>query len=327
MNEINSWGVGLSPESRQRILGWVAAGWFAGAGWLHGTLSFEKTENQLILWENGRAALVYNHGVVEPNGEGVARNGYIHPLYGLDGDILTDDFPADHLHHRGVFFGWPTMTVLGKPVDLWHLRGLRPLREGVHSIEVKEDHGSFDATNLWRLDEGTEVVREHLRYVIHATSEGGRRIDVHATFTNLTEEPIILAGSPQAAYGGLNVRMDGKRPDVRIVTAAGQLEGDANFMEPSSPWAAHSSLPHAEAGRSGVAIFQHPGNPDFPARNWTLRRYGFLGAAWPGERSHSISPGEGLDLRYRLLIHRGTAEEAKVAEHYAAWASESWGEE
>jgi hypothetical protein len=327
MNDIDLFGFGLGPGSCRRILGWAAAGWVAGAGWLHGTLSFEKTESHLILWENGRVALVYNDGVVEPAGEGVARNGYIHPLYGLDGDILTDDFPADHLHHRGVFFGWPTMTVMGEQVDIWHLRGLRPSREGVNSIEVTDKQGSFEATNLWRLDDGRAAMREHLRYTIHATSEAGRAIDIHATFTNLTEEPIILAGSPQAAYGGLNVRMDGKRPGVQIATAAGRLEGNANFMDPPSPWAAHSSLADADAGRSGVAIFQHGANPDFPARNWTLRRYGFLGAAWPGESSHSIAPDEGLDLRYRLLIYRGGAEEAKVAEHYAAWAGESGSEE
>jgi hypothetical protein len=31
---------------------------------------------------------------------------YIHPLWAPDGAALTEDFPADHLHHRGVFWAW-----------------------------------------------------------------------------------------------------------------------------------------------------------------------------------------------------------------------------
>jgi hypothetical protein len=30
---------------------------------------------------------------------------YIHSLYGLDGEVLTEDFTADHPHHRGIFWG------------------------------------------------------------------------------------------------------------------------------------------------------------------------------------------------------------------------------
>ena len=31
------------------------------------------------------------------------RSCYIHPLYSLDGKVLTEDFPEDHLHHHGIF--------------------------------------------------------------------------------------------------------------------------------------------------------------------------------------------------------------------------------
>jgi AcrR family transcriptional regulator len=34
------------------------------------------------------------------------RSCYIHPLYGLDGEVMTEDFPVDHRHHRGVFWAW-----------------------------------------------------------------------------------------------------------------------------------------------------------------------------------------------------------------------------
>jgi hypothetical protein len=37
----------------------------------------------------------------------IPRSDYIHPLYGLNGEMLTNDWPdADHPHHRGIFWAW-----------------------------------------------------------------------------------------------------------------------------------------------------------------------------------------------------------------------------
>src|SRR5699024_3188858 len=38
----------------------------------------------------------------------VPRSNYIHPLYGLEGEMLTRDWPEGaHPHHRGIFWAWP----------------------------------------------------------------------------------------------------------------------------------------------------------------------------------------------------------------------------
>lgn len=289
----------------------------------YGQFVFEKEEDALVLSEAGTPVLAFNHGEIEPPETGTARSGYVHPLYGIDGDPLTDDFPSDHVHHRGVFFGWPRMTVMGDGVDVWHLRGLRPRFH--EFLEIREDGSGveFEARNLWHLEssEGA-AVEERLHYRIHPADEVGREIDIRAEFTNLTEEPVVLRGQVGRGYGGLNVRMDGQRPDVVITTANGVLDGDADSVEPASPWADHSSRAGAGEPHSGVAIFQHPANPGFPVRSWTLRYYGFLGAAWPGEENHEIAPGESVVLRYRLFVHRGTAEEAGVAARFERFVVE-----
>src|SRR6056300_243087 len=44
------------------------------------------------------------------------RANYIHPLYTLDGDILTEDFPEDHLHHRGIFWAWHQLNIGDKRI-------------------------------------------------------------------------------------------------------------------------------------------------------------------------------------------------------------------
>jgi len=63
--------------------------------------------------------LFYRQAPVSHQGE-YTRNHNIHPLYGLKGDILTEDFPADHLHQRGIYWAWHQVLVNGKSMgDMW----------------------------------------------------------------------------------------------------------------------------------------------------------------------------------------------------------------
>ena len=66
--------------------------------------------------EEGKPVLQYNYAKVEPGDlldkvsdsnrkYAVARNDYIHPLYGPQGEILTRDWPLEHPHHRGIYLG------------------------------------------------------------------------------------------------------------------------------------------------------------------------------------------------------------------------------
>jgi len=72
-------------------------------------------EGKVRLTANRSPVLVYSYGTV--SGEGVHsrydRANYLHPVYGLDGEVLTEDFPEDHAHHRGIFWAWPHIRVGG----------------------------------------------------------------------------------------------------------------------------------------------------------------------------------------------------------------------
>ena len=69
------------------------------------SFSFIETEDKIELLEGSDPVLVYQKAVKSPDGK-VFFNNYIHPLYSLDGDTITEEFPADHLHHRGIFWAW-----------------------------------------------------------------------------------------------------------------------------------------------------------------------------------------------------------------------------
>lgn len=65
-------------------------------------LTAEITAEAASVYEAGRPVLSYQRAPKSQQGR-FERAAYVHPLYDLDGNVLTEDFPADHLHHRGVF--------------------------------------------------------------------------------------------------------------------------------------------------------------------------------------------------------------------------------
>ena len=82
------------------------------------------SERSRGLFEGDKPVLVYNHGpMAKPETPGArSRSSYVHPIYGLDGEVLTDDFPKDHLYHRGLFWAWPHIKIGDKEYDLWSAR-------------------------------------------------------------------------------------------------------------------------------------------------------------------------------------------------------------
>ncbi len=64
-----------------------------------------KQEEGFLVLEKGHPVLFYRTVPKSLKGK-FERTHYIHPLYSLNGEILTEDFPEDHPHHRGIFWVW-----------------------------------------------------------------------------------------------------------------------------------------------------------------------------------------------------------------------------
>ena len=327
--------------------------------------TFSEDATSLTILDSGEPVLTFLHGRTDPP-DGVDqswwRSNYIHPIYGLDGEILTQDFPADHLHHRGLFWTWPDVTKGDLEVDPWALIGARQLFLDWEERRADGDRATVSFMGGWRLDEAWEpFVEEQITLTIHPADEVGRSLDLQMQFTNVSSETVTLRGRGETGYGGFNIRPDGDRPGIRITTAEGLMEDDALVVE--SGWADYSALfraepeevlsaPSGEGGSgaegddsdaegdasgsdetgqeraeesgaySGIAIFQHPSNPGFPHPGWILRYYGFIGASWPQYERLELAPGEGFSLAYRVYIHRGDAEAGEVEERYNAFLEE-----
>lgn len=280
---------------------------------------FEMDENRLHLFEDGRPVLSYVFGMVLPEGvpENRRRSSYIHPIYGLDGEMLTDDFPRDHYHHRGLHWAWPRVMIDGKRHDLWHLDHIGHRFEDLLYKEAGPVCAAFGFQNGWYTENG-KAMDERVDVLVYRASNTGRAMDVKLTWSPVDEEIAIIGQSQDdKGYGGLNYRA-APRTDTRLTAAGWRQPADSDRIP--FPWADLSAKYQGGDGPvSGFAIFSHHENPGFP-EGWTLRHYGFLGVAWPGLDPWTLKPEDTLTLRFRTWAHRGGAGEGKTGAAYAAFA-------
>lgn len=274
---------------------------------------------RLTLSEGDRPVLAYNFGTQLPEGLPAenARSTYVHPIWSPAGTVLTDDFPADHLHHRGLSWMWPRVFVDGKEYDVWALRGMHQVFDEWLLRETGPVCTTIGVKNHWEMmEDGRNVLDEWVWVRAFKSGTYGRALDIRLTL--MAREPIDIAGreTDNKGYGGFSLRF-APREETVITSPNGWESEDSDHL--SLPWADESGQFGANDEVSGMAIFQHDGHPDFPAK-WTLRHYGFLGVAWPGVERRTLRPGEPVTLRYRVWVHEGDAQQGRVAAAYDVFA-------
>jgi len=284
--------------------------------------TWEEADGRLILKEDGNPIFAYNFGMqlAENVPKRYKRSSYVHPVYDANGHVMTDDFPGDHFHHRGLSWMWPRVFVNDKRYDLWHIYGPRNEYEGIHQVFDKwtrRETGPvcmlLGVRNHWKLDNRQNVMDEDVLMRVFRKTQYGRAVDVKLTWT--ARQQIKISGEDKKGYGGFNLRF-AKRQDTRITSQSGHEDSDSDLRRYA--WADFSARFEDSKEYSGIAIFQHPYNPDFPA-GWCLRYYGFLGVAWPGTEVVTLEPGESLTLGFRLWIHEGDADAGRVEEAYQVY--------
>lgn len=279
---------------------------------------FEDVDDkQLRLLGDDGPVLAYNYGNIQApdGGESLWRSCYLHPIHGLDGEVLTDDFPSDHRHHRGLFWTWARVLVGDQEHDLWALRGCDQRFDRVLHQDAGAVCATLGVTNRWFAGD-TPIVRETVWVRAFRAGAVGRAIDVDLTLEAI-DQIVSIAGREEKGYGGMTLRF-GPREDTVITTSSGKL--DADSLRKPFPWADLSARLRGREQVSGAALFDHPANPGYP-NEWMLRHYGILDCTWPGVELHELKPGEPVRLRYRLWVHRGDVESGKVAAAHHAFVS------
>ncbi|MEC9009633.1 MAG: DUF6807 family protein [Planctomycetota bacterium] len=241
-------------------------------------------------------------------GKHVAAN-YFHPLYGLDGEVLTQDFPVDHPHHHGVFWAWHQLLV-GKTRagDPWANKDFLPVVREAKAVEAGPVFATLVTKVDWTSSHVTDssgrprpIVSEFGQFrVFHAVGET-RHIDFRIRLSALLKDVRIGGSENVKGYSGFTVRV--KPPaDMQIRDRRGRVDADA--VGSTSPWANISGRFDGRTTRSGLSILCDNRLPEFPPK-WLLRFYGMQNVAYPGRLAVRLEQEHPLVLRHRLVIHRG----------------------
>jgi hypothetical protein len=255
------------------------------------------------LLENGKPVLVYVAGPQLKAGapENKRRCCYVYPAFTPAGVNPLDDFPTDHLHHRGLFWAWPDVEIAGKTYDPWMKMDLHDEKGEVPQPTVNVFQAALRATNYWVL-EGSKLVKEDVLITAHPARGDQRELGFEIKLEAL-EGPVILAGSTEKGKsygGGLNARF-APRENTVLRSDTGDVDKDTDLV--THTWAELEGT--YQGKRAVVRVINDPRNPLSPPQ-WCLRHYGFVGAAFPGRsgavQSYTLEKGKPLTLRFTVQL-------------------------
>ncbi|MDT0685146.1 DUF6807 family protein [Autumnicola psychrophila] len=267
-------------------------------------LEFRKSDEGILLLEDNRPRFFYQTATKSKDGE-YPRANYIHPLYGPNGEVLTEDFPEDHLHHRGIFWTWHQLYAEGERVaDPWLLQNIRWDVQKT-STSIKENTAEIKAEVFWVLTSTQKaVIRENVSINYERLENGIFSLTFDINLTALVDGIAIGGSEDEKGYGGFSPRFV-LPENVSFHSGTGEVEPH-NLPVQGGPWIAlKGSFIDSNPGKSGIVIMGEPEKlPSY--QGWILRSSRSMqNMAFPGKDAVDIEKGKSLNFRNRILVHSG----------------------
>lgn len=257
---------------------------------------------------------------------------FIHPLRMPDSPVLTMDratvVPVDHPHHQGLYVGWTKVN----GVDFWGQPspGAEPagfgriVHQSVESQSAGREQAQFATHNAWIDWEDVQHLTETRETTVYAPHDEFMALDIRTSLVSKDRgvRLDLKRGGPPGTmgilYSGLTIRLHDAMTPGELLTADGRTEIDDVFGS-ASRWCGFSGR-HQEDGQVyGVTILDHPENPRYPS-SWWVRNMKDFSLLQPGLCYHEpldLDAGETLDLRYRIVLHKGPVRPDLIQE--AGW--------
>ena len=297
-----------------------------------GRFRWERSTDSVVLSENGQKVLAYQITTKDKEGRWPRAN-YVHPLYSLSGGEITEDFPEDHGHHRGIFWAWHQVIVDEQPIgDAWLCQDFEWVVSNVEQTTALEA-AKLTSTIHWQspvlvddAGKAVSIAREEVEICAYATTENFRCIDFTISLLALLPNVRIGGSDDAKGYGGFSPRVALNRDQI--------FQGENGELEPiktaidAGPWVNLSD------SSNGIAILCHPKNPVAGTKNgakdntqyqpWILRRSRSMqNAVYPGRAPVELSDAKPLVLKYRLVVHDGTLSRGRIAKIFEQYRSDS----
>lgn len=238
----------------------------------------------------------------------VPRSDYIHPLFGLEGEMLTRDWPdGGHPHHRAIFWAWPEVTYGSELGDIYALQRIFARPTGKIEITSGLVFAQIEAENLWMWEDSIPIVKELATIKVYRASSEQRIIDLEIRLDAL-EDSISIATRNTDSYGGLNLRM--MTPDDQEISYFTDEVG----ANPNRAWSDFSGIFKGNNQPSGLMVLQHKDNPEYPGKWVEYPDLAWVQPTFPTpETRYPLSIQKPFVLQYRLLVHKGGKPDVEIS--------------
>jgi hypothetical protein len=266
-----------------------------------------ESAQTMVLMENSDTVFIYRRMPKSLTGEYIC-NDYIQPLYDLQGNVLTEEFPADHPYHRGVFWAWHQLYAGSRSLgDGWTNDSIS---QEVMSSSIETDRSKATLiTNVnWKSDvlgNDTPFMNEKEFVTVHKKADGVRIIDFEIRLKALVRNLKLGGSADKKGYGGFCIRL--RLPDSLVFTSVDGPVVPQELQIKAGPWMDFSGKFGNGDEITGLAILCPPNMPDYP-EPWILRQKGSMqNVVFPGSERIRVPRESPLVLRYRVIIHNGNA--------------------
>jgi len=275
------------------------------------TFKAEEADKGIKVYEDGHPVLFFNTTLNSQDGA-YSRAHYVHPLFGLDGVALTEDFPKDHPHQRGVYWAWVQVHIGSQRIgDLWHTKNIVAEVEDAFAMETAVGNMEIYSIANWKSpnwNEGAPFVQDSAVITIHPRKADYYIVDFDIFLTGLTDSVLIGGTESEKEYSGFITRL--KIPDdIVFLSSNGEVRAQNAAVQAGS-WMEFSGDFSKET--KGIVLMAHPDNPG-PNNKWVLRTKGSMqNAVYPGWHLVPVPQNNPLNLRYRLVVHNGNLDKNAI---------------
>jgi hypothetical protein len=280
-----------------------------------------RTDDGIEILENGKKVLTYQDQPRSLDGK-YQRAGYIHPLYSLAGNELTENFPEDHPYHRGIFWTWHQILLNHqKLADGWVSENVSwtPAKTSISKTGQRLILGAeLQWESTLKSGRMAPIIKEKTKITVYAAAAHYRMIDFDIRVAALIDSLQIGGSDDPKGYGGFCLRL--KLPaDISFISEDKIVKAEEQAVA-AGPWLDfNGSFDGREKPKNGVAVLGSPLNPE-PRQQWILRKEKSMqNIVYPGRAPVPLTK-KGLWLRYRLIIHDDTVGAKELEQLYQQYA-------
>lgn len=238
---------------------------------------------------------------------------FFYPVNGpASGGSVTSMRNGEYPHHSSLFFGcdlvnggnyWQEGLERGKIISV----NAQIKKQGGDTVLITDEC-------IWSRPGAISPVKDTRKILITTPSPTLNQIDVEIVMEMLID--VTIKKTNHSLFSARMATDLSVKNGGTMINAEGAKSEKDTFGK-GSPWIDF----YGKRGEAieGLAILQHPSNPWYPSP-WFTRDYGFMSPTpmyWPANETDTfMKKGTVLTLRYRVLVHSGDHNQAKIAEAF-----------